>query len=161
MVADDPAAAGEPQPDQSADLDRIIRGMVTVAKAIRVDARFLPADVSFVDFTLLYLIGETPGLRAVDLAAAVGIDKSTASRQLGSLERRELIRREPDEHRARSTSLWLTARARTVLADAHGEWRRSILERTARWPDADVHAFAELIERYTVDRLSGSPHPPE
>lgn len=135
------------------DLDRIIRGMVTVAKAIRVDARFLPVDVSFVDFTLLYLIGESPGLRAVDLAAAVGIDKSTASRQLGSLERRELIRREPDELRARSWGLWLTARAREVLVDADREWRRSIIERTSQWPAADVHAFAELIERYTVDRI--------
>lgn len=137
------------------DIDLIIRGMVGFAKRIRSEARFLHAEVSYVDFTLLFVLNESPGLRAVDLAEAVSIDKSTASRQLASLERRGLIRRESDPTSPRSRSLRLTERAERALADTDREWRRRIEERTADWPPEDVRAFATLIDRYMATELPG------
>ncbi|MDP0399954.1 MarR family winged helix-turn-helix transcriptional regulator [Tsukamurella strandjordii] len=137
------------------DIDLIIRGMVGFAKRIRSEARFLHSEVSYVDFTLLFVLNETPGLRAVDLAEAVSIDKSTASRQLASLERRGLIRRDADPASPRSRSLRLTDRAQEVLADTDREWRRRIAERTADWPVEDVRAFATLIDRYMATELPG------
>lgn len=136
---------GDSVPD---DIDLIIRGIVGLAKRVRADAKFLSADVSYVDFTLLFVLNETPGMRAVDLAEAVSIDKSTASRQLAGLERRGLIRRDADPANPRSRQLRLTDRARQVLADADREWRQRIAARTAAWPRADLQTFATLIDRY-------------
>ncbi|WP_019201299.1 MarR family winged helix-turn-helix transcriptional regulator [Tsukamurella sp. 1534] len=141
------------------DIDLIIRSIVGLAKRIRTDAKFLQADVSYVDFTLLFVLNESPGMRAVDLAEAVSIDKSTASRQLAGLERRGLIVREVDPANPRSRQLRLTPRAEQVLADADSEWRRRIAARTADWPVSDLHTFATLIDRYmgAIDPPGESP----
>lgn len=144
-----PSAAGAgptgPTPD---DVDLIVRGIVGFAKRIRSDARLMGDEVSYVDFTLLFVLNETPGMRAVDLAEAVSIDKSTASRQLASLERRELIVREVDPANPRSRRLRLTPRAERVLARTDREWRARIEARTADWPREDLRTFATLIDRY-------------
>ncbi|MET9327304.1 MarR family transcriptional regulator [Tsukamurella sp. NPDC003166] len=141
------AARGAPSrsPD---DVDLIVRGIVGLAKRIRADARFVGAEVSYVDFTLLFVLHESPGIRAVDLAEAVSIDKSTASRQLAGLERRGLIRRDADPANPRSRQLRLTERAERVLADTDREWRRRIAARTADWSADELRTFATLIDRY-------------
>lgn len=145
MTAD---PAGASAPDQEGDVDLILRGIVGLAKRIRSDSRFLNTGVSYVDFTLLFVLHESPGMRAVDLAQTVSIDKSTASRQLAGLERRGLIVREVDPTNPRSRRLRLTPRAEDVLAETDHEWRERILARTASWSRADVHTFATLIDRY-------------
>ncbi|MFC7755385.1 MarR family winged helix-turn-helix transcriptional regulator [Tsukamurella soli] len=132
------------------DIDQIIRAIVGVAKRTRGELRNLHPDIGYVDYTLLFVLGENPHLRAVDLAEVVAIDKSTASRQLASLERRGLLRRERDPERPRSRRLELTERAREILCDADAAWRRRIAERTREWPAEDLHAFATLIDRYTA-----------
>lgn len=143
-----PARSGGPHDPDSDEVDLIVRGIVGFAKRIRADTRLVGNEVSYVDFTLLFVLNETPGMRAVDLAEAVSIDKSTASRQLGSLERRGLITRESDPGNPRSRRLRLTERAERVLAETDREWRNRIVARTADWPRDDLRMFATLIDRY-------------
>ena len=130
------------------DIDMVIRAIVAVAKRTRSELRNLHPDIGYVDYTLLYVLGENPDLRAVDLAEIVAIDKSTASRQLAGLERRGLLRREPDPDRPRSRRLTLTDRAREILAAADAQWRARVAARTRAWDAEDLHTFALLIDRY-------------
>ena len=141
-----------PEPDE---VDLIVRGIVGLAKRIRSDARFVGAEVSYVDFTLLFVLHESPGIRAVDLAEAVSIDKSTASRQLAGLERRGLITRDVDPGNPRSRQLRLTEKAERVLAETDREWRRRIEARTADWSPEELRTFATLIDRYMSVDLPG------
>ncbi|BDD80506.1 hypothetical protein TPB0596_02690 [Tsukamurella pulmonis] len=147
-----PADGAAASPDE---VDLIVRGIVGLAKRIRSDARFVGAEVSYVDFTLLFVLNESPGIRAVDLAEAVSIDKSTASRQLAGLERRGLIRRDVDPRNPRSRQLRLTERAERVLAETDREWRRRIAARTADWSSEELRTFATLIDRYMSVDLPG------
>ncbi|CAM3848800.1 MarR family winged helix-turn-helix transcriptional regulator [Tsukamurella ocularis] len=151
-----PPGAPPPEPDE---VDLIVRGIVGLAKRIRSDARFVGAEVSYVDFTLLFVLHESPGIRAVDLAEAVSIDKSTASRQLAGLERRGLITRDVDPGNPRSRQLRLTEKAERVLAETDREWRRRIEARTADWSPAELRTFATLIDRYMSVDLPGEEPP--
>lgn len=151
-MPDDPSGAPPPESDE---VDLIVRGIVGLAKRVRSDARFVGAEVSYVDFTLLFVLHESPGIRAVDLAEAVSIDKSTASRQLAGLERRGLITRDVDPGNPRSRQLRLTERAEQVLAETDREWRRRIEARTADWSREELRTFAALIDRYMSVDLPG------
>ncbi|MDF0531515.1 MarR family transcriptional regulator [Tsukamurella sp. 8F] len=148
------AAAGGAAPDGAGsgsrddDIAVILRAIVAVAKRTRSELRDLHPDIGYVDYTLLYVLGENPDLRAVDLAEIVAIDKSTASRQLAGLERRGLLRREPDPDRPRSRRLLLTDQARAILVTADERWRSRVASRTRDWTAADLHSFAQLIDRY-------------
>lgn len=151
-MSDGPAAPHD-------EVDLIVRGIVGLAKRIRSDARFVGAEVSYVDFTLLFVLHESPGIRAVDLAEAVSIDKSTASRQLAGLERRGLITRDVDPGNPRSRQLRLTEKAERVLAETDREWRRRIEARTADWSPEELRTFATLIDRYMSVDLPGEERP--
>ncbi len=148
-------APGDGAPPSPDEVDLIVRGIVGLAKRIRSDARFVGTEVSYVDFTLLFVLNESPGIRAVDLAEVVSIDKSTASRQLAGLERRGLIIRDADPENPRSRRLRLTERAERVLAETDREWRLRIEARTADWSREDLRTFARLIDRYMSADLPG------
>lgn len=68
-------------------------------------------------YALLQLIGDNPGVSQTNLSLATSRDKSTLTPLLGDLERRGLIRREPDplDRRGRRISLTEAGRAKLAL----------------------------------------------
>ena len=68
--------------------------LVTLSRRLRNGAREIYAEggLTFVEYSLLALISDSPGINAAALAKAASIDKSTASRQLAELRRRGLLR---------------------------------------------------------------------
>jgi DNA-binding MarR family transcriptional regulator len=68
-------------------------------------------------YALLQLIGDNPGVSQTALSLATSRDKSTLTPLLGDLERRKLIRREPDplDRRGRRISLTEDGRAKLAL----------------------------------------------
>ncbi|MET7246751.1 MarR family transcriptional regulator [Methylobacterium sp. EM32] len=68
-------------------------------------------------YALLQLIGDNPGVSQTALSLATSRDKSTLTPLLGDLERRGLIRREPDplDRRGRRISLTEAGRAKLAL----------------------------------------------
>lgn len=71
-------------------------------------------------YALLQLIGDNPGVSQTALSLATSRDKSTLTPLLGDLERRGLIRREPDplDRRGRRISLTEAGRAKLALLAA-------------------------------------------
>jgi len=104
-------------------------------------------DLSLVAYTLLTHIASTSGLRATDLAARFGLDKSTLSRQIDQLEADDLIRREGEQSGRRGQTLAVTPAGRRQLDTAADQARRRLNERLAGWDEGDIASLAVLVDR--------------
>ncbi len=92
-----------------------------------------------------------PGVRASDVAQALGLDKSTVSRGLTHLESLGLIERieDPDDGRARLLRLTTTgATGFNAMRIQRQTEFRAIL---ARWDSPDLAALATLLSRLNSD----------
>ena len=96
-------------------------------------------------YALLQLIGDNPGVSQTALSLATSRDKSTLTPLLGDLERRGLIRREPDPLDRRGRRISLTEEGRAKLA---------LLADCAARHDARLNAlFAPEQQRQLVSLL--------
>jgi DNA-binding MarR family transcriptional regulator len=95
--------------------------------------------------------GGGPGVRASDVAQAIGLDKSTVSRGLTHLESLGLIERieDPDDGRARLLRLTATGAAgfNAMRIQRQTEFRAIL----ARWDTPDLASLAELLSRLNTD----------
>jgi len=100
--------------------------------------------LSVAQFTLLTAIGTHPGARAVDLAPALDLEKSTLSRELAPLLALGLLESRPSDQR--SVALFLTDAGAARLEAALPSWEAAQAEARAALgplaPDLLAH-FAE------------------
>lgn len=111
------------------------------ALARRFDEALRPLGLTNGQFSLLMSLNrpEPPPMRPV--AELLGMDRTTLTASLKPLERRGLVRVEPDPEDRRSRRLHLTPAGRAVLAEAFPVWR-------------DTHAAAEAgLGKGEADRL--------
>ena len=78
-------------------------------------ARF---DLSLRTFAVLAMIGEGAARSQLEIAQAVGLDKTPLVATIDDLERRALVRRTPDPGDRRARIVAITDEGRTVLAQA-------------------------------------------
>ena len=88
-----------------------------------------------------------PGVRLSALADRLGIDISTASRHVHSLQEKELVRRATDPADRRAANLSLTEAGREVLTKVHTARCRLIERVVEDWDAAEVDQLATLMER--------------
>jgi DNA-binding MarR family transcriptional regulator len=98
-------------------------------------------------YALLVLLQDTGPLRAGDLVAGLGLDKSTVSRQVSSLVALGLVDRAPDpvDGRAQvlSPSAEGSARLERIREARRARWAADLSD----WPADDVATLAELLGR--------------
>ena len=98
-------------------------------------------------YGLLALLQDTGPLRASDLVARLGLDKSTVSRQVAKLVDLGLVDRaaDPVDGRAHvlTPSAEGTARLSRVRVSRRARWEADMND----WPAADVARLAELLNR--------------
>ncbi|MFT4042286.1 MAG: MarR family winged helix-turn-helix transcriptional regulator [Gordonia sp. (in: high G+C Gram-positive bacteria)] len=140
------------EPVQSDAATHVGQELVTLSRRLRNGARDLYAQsgLTYVEYSLLSLIADNPGITATALAKAASIDKSTASRQLARLRSRDLLLRHPDEAASRSQPLELTRTAEEILAEIRLRSGDAIAARLAEWPAEDLSRFATLLHRYNT-----------
>lgn len=139
-----------------ADQDRFARALLAVARGLGRIARHRArtGDVTPQQAETLQLIAERGALSTSMLATMLGIDPSTASRNLSGLERSGLITRQKGSDDARQTDVRLTPRGRraaqTVGTGASSAFG-SLLDRVPRGDRARVidalEVLAKAIER--------------
>ena len=112
----------------------------------------LHPGLSLVAYTLLTEIYLTPGVRAADLSAHFGLDKSTLSRQLEQLISAGLLSREGERPGRRGSMLTLTPAGQQHLAAAAQAVRDRLAERLTGWDDGDIATFAQLVARFNHSR---------
>lgn len=90
-------------------------------------------------------------VRLTELAAALGLDPSSVSRQVTALERSGWVAREKDPDDQRAQRLHLTAKGREVV-DVLRQARVDALERlTPGWTSDEVDALADRLARLNTD----------
>lgn len=109
---------------------------------------------------LLHKLAQSPGIRVADLADGCGLDASTTSRHVRTLEDAGLLTREGDPDDRRAARLSLTRAGQDAL-DAALRVRAELLSRaTAHWSAADQRRLAQLLSRLSGDLVAaGLPDP--
>lgn len=143
-----------------ADHQRFVRALRVVARGLgRVTREFSrEGDYTPQQAETLMLIAERGSVSTSSLAVLLGIDPSTASRNLSGLERAGLIARKKATGDARQTAVRLTAkgkRAATSLMNRSKSYYAKMLERLprserARATDAIAH-LAEILDAEVED----------
>jgi DNA-binding MarR family transcriptional regulator len=108
-------------------------------------------------YAVLCRVHEGGPLRLSELAGRMGIDASTASRQVQQLERGGLVGRVADPQDRRASLLELSAEGRRVLARMREARRTSLAQVLGEWSGHDRRALAVLLARLVDDleRVTG------
>jgi DNA-binding MarR family transcriptional regulator len=139
-----------------ADQDRFARALLAVARGLGRIARerARSGDVTPQQAETLQLIAERGALSTSTLATMLGIDPSTASRNLSGLERSGLITRQKGSDDGRQTDVRLTPRGRraaqTVGTGASSAFG-SLLDRVPRGDRARIIDALEVLAK-AIDR---------
>lgn len=137
--------------------EQVVIEAFRVARALGTDDRSVGAPPRA---WLLHRLALTPGIRVADLADGCGLDASTASRHVRTLEDAGLITRagDPDDRRAARLSL---TRAGQEALDSALRVRADLVSRaTAHWTVTDQRRLADLLSRLSGDLLAaGVPDP--
>lgn len=100
--------------------------------------------------TFLFLIiicDANDGIRGSELAEALGVHKSTASRAIASLERMHLVLRVPDPDDGRAHLLVAEPAAARALAEYRASSRARLGEILADWSYDEIEVFSGSMAR--------------
>jgi DNA-binding MarR family transcriptional regulator len=99
------------------------------------------------DITLLRAVATHGPMRASELAAWQGVDKSTITPQVRRLEERGLVARQNDPDDKRAALLTVTDAGRKQLQDVDEQGARLFGQALEDWADGDREAVAALMQR--------------
>ncbi|MGH6990959.1 MAG: MarR family winged helix-turn-helix transcriptional regulator [Stellaceae bacterium] len=110
--------------------------------ARRFDVAFRPLDLTSGQFSLLMALNRLPAPNVGEVAAVLGMDRTTLTANLKPLDRRSLVHIEIDPADRRGRRLTLTDAGRARLAKAVPIWRRThaAIERTLTRDAEDLRA---------------------
>lgn len=111
---------------RDANVRQLYEGLAFVSRQSRELGAHLHPELPLVAHSLLMFIGTEPGARAVDVAFAYGLDKSTVSRQIAQLEEAGM---QTQRRAVRSSQITLAAHLRD-------------------WDNADLADLARLLAQF-------------
>lgn len=100
------------------------------------------------EYLLLRTLEERGPLDIGTLAAALGLDPSTAGRQVGQMHTAGLLSREPAPDDRRRNIVAATAAGREAADAVRRRRRASIADLLADWDPQDVDTLGEMFTRY-------------
>jgi DNA-binding MarR family transcriptional regulator len=142
------------------DIERALTRLIRRGNQPRVHERLaaragVPLDRAA--YAALCRVHEAGPLRLSELAARMGVDASTASRQVRQLERTGLVGRVGDPADRRASLLALTAEGDRVLTRMRQARRASLAQVLGGWSRADRRKLATVLTRLVDDleRVTG------
>ena len=131
-----------------ADQDRFARSIQVVARGLaRLNReRARSGDITPQQAETLQLIAERAAVSTSTLAAILGIDPSTASRNLAGLERAGYITRRKGTDDGRQTDVRLTPRGKRTAESVATESRHILSTLMERLPRAGRQRIADALE---------------
>jgi len=118
------------------------RALVAVAARSLAD---LAEDVTLAQYRVLVELASHGSLRAADLAAALAVDRSTATRMCERLVRKRLVHRRRESADRRAVRLTLTPAGRELVHEVTRRRRAEIAKIVRRMPSAGhVQVLAAL-----------------
>lgn len=145
--------------EQLRAIDEFIEFIETVARSPFQRERVLgaaKARISGAGLTALRLIARNGPIAGTEVARRLGVDQSTASRQIRPLEDAGLISRSTDDADRRVAWLEVTDQGRAVLERIHGQRQADAELVLADWSADDVATLAALLDRFKASMLDST-----
>jgi DNA-binding MarR family transcriptional regulator len=140
--------------DSFVRLERELGLLLRRARALSAkNAAQLHPDLDPAALGLLALLQDAGPLRASDLVALLGLDKSTVSRQVTGLVDLGLVDRTPDPEDGRAQVLRPSAEGASRLQRIRAARRARLEEDLASWPAEDIARLGDLLERLNETML--------
>lgn len=140
-----------------AEIERALTLLFRWGNLPRVRHRFaIAAGVSLdrAAYGILAHLQDLGPLRLSDLAERIGVEISTASRQVCQLEEQALVSRTPDPDDRRAALLALTSQGAGVLNKARGARRAVLTELVSGWSPNERRQLGKLLLRLANDLIS-------
>ena len=144
------------------DLESIERALNTFFRLSR-NFRFQEAvhkrsgfAVDRASYGVLARVGEHQPVRLSDLAHLLGVDVSTISRQVATLEQRGLLSRSADPDDGRAVLLQLTAPGQAYLRKLSAAWHEIVADSLVDWEPREIAQFATMIGRFVANLESSA-----
>lgn len=134
--------------DRNEHVRELYEGLAFVSRQSRELGALLHPELPLVAHSLLLFLHAEPDSRAVDVATAFGLERSTVSRQLHQLEAAGLVRRAAERAGRRGQALELTDEGVRLLERAVTSSQTVLAEHLRAWSDADLERFALLLGRF-------------
>jgi DNA-binding MarR family transcriptional regulator len=112
-----------------------------------VTAQIAPAGLTPGQFGVLAIVAANPGLKQIELGAALGVDRSTIVASVDKLEKRGLVERLPVPHDRRAHALTLTAAGQQVYRKALTLIERHEAQIADGLSDAERRQLLDLLGR--------------
>lgn len=112
--------------------------------------RFTPFDLKPAQYSVLLVIGDNPGRKQSEIAAALGIQRPNFVAMLDELERRGLAERTRSTTDRRSHAVVLTEAGRRLLAAARAEQANQETDLGAVLGPGGRDALVSLLKRLTT-----------
>ena len=144
-----PAAAGAQ--GAATPVEDLVRQLYRLGFVHRGIAREALADLGSQGFTALGLLKINGPQRVSDLAAALNVDLSVASRQATALVNAGFVAREPDPDDRRAHRIVLTDSGLDVLRETHRRMVDAFGQALQGWSETDIQALASGLERLRED----------
>jgi DNA-binding MarR family transcriptional regulator len=123
--------------------------MQMITRRANARARQLAEPLRLVEHSLLRFIADTPGTRATDIAEAFALNRSTVSRQVGTLLDLGYAAYD-DTEAGRGRVLGLTDLGRERLEASAAVHRAAVNDRLTGWSEEKISSFAAALERYNA-----------
>lgn len=131
------------------DIQSVYLHMQMITRRANARARQLAEPLSLVEHSLLRFIADTPGTRATDIADAFALNRSTVSRQVGTLLDLGYAAYD-DTEAGRGRVLGLTDLGRERLEASAAVHRAAVNDRLTGWSEEKISSFAAALERYNA-----------
>jgi DNA-binding MarR family transcriptional regulator len=101
--------------------------------------------------SVLFVLGKVGPMRASALAKEAGLDLSTVSRHLRTLEEEGYVVKSADPDDKRAFQVGVTERGHDFVERFWCERANAIREALSAWPADDVRALTNLLDRFVRD----------
>lgn len=134
------------------DPDALVDELVVVSRALMsVAARSLDdVDLSLPQFRSLVVLAEQGPMATTELADAVGVHQSTATRGTDRLARMGLVTRQRDDVDRRRVLIKLTARGTRTVQKVRTRRREAMAEVVQRMKVEDVATVVEALQAFAT-----------
>lgn len=109
--------------------------------------RMAPYELKPVDFSVLSLVAHNPGITSRQLCTTLGILPPNLVGMVATLEKRELIVRQPHPRDGRAMGLHLTPRGQKLMRDAEKTAAQLEAEVAARLSPAELRTLISLLKK--------------
>jgi DNA-binding MarR family transcriptional regulator len=121
------------------------------ALARHFDDAFRPLGLTNGQFSLMMSLSRPSPPVMGEVAASLGLDRTTLTAALKSLRRRGLVEVRADDRDRRSRRLIVTPAGRALLVKAHSVWKTAHAEIEARLAPLDPEGLRTALGRLAVD----------